>query len=116
MTKKFVHSDKSAKGQRDKNEFLIPDIFTKTSRLIGIDSGREYDYGLICYTGVDLDANVVFEKVTALKKISILRHRGTKKLLTNYLERIKNIRISKSVAIDESFNLVEIKITAANKT
>lgn len=110
MTRKFLHSHKKPNGKKARNEFLIPDIFENTSRLIGIETGISYNYGLVCYTGVDLNADIVFDKATKYRKITILRRRAVKKMLTNYLAQIKEIKISKAVVIDDNYNLIEIKI------
>lgn len=106
MTKKFVRS-----GKKAINEFIIPDIFENKSRLIGIKTGEIYNYGLICYTGVELDTEKVFAKATKERKIRLFSKAIKKKIIEYYLKQIKEIKIGKLVTLDANFNLIEIAIS-----
>ncbi|MBR07259.1 MAG: hypothetical protein CMP48_06185 [Rickettsiales bacterium] len=108
MTKKFLHTDPSINGKGAKSEFLIPDIYNRTTKLIGLETLNPYEFGLVIYTGVDLDTEEVFNRANNKKSISILKRNRCKKIIANYLEDIKNLKIGDVVLLNEAFNLEKI--------
>ncbi len=110
MTKKFIHSDKSINGKGSKTEFLIPDIFNGTNQFIGLDSLKTYEFGLIVFTGVNLDVTEVLNKVNAKRKIGLLKKRKVKAELQKYLTQIKELKIGNTVRFDKSNNLQTVDL------
>ncbi|UXE67270.1 MAG: hypothetical protein KA713_09335 [Chryseotalea sp. WA131a] len=107
MTKKFIHTDKKINGQKCKSEFLIPDVFDDKSRLIGIKSKMVYDFGLVIYTGVDLDENKVLDKLADVTSLSTDEKDKYSQILKDYLSQIKDCKIGKVVTLDDNFKLIE---------
>ena len=92
MTKKFIHTE-------DKKEFLIPDIFDNLDSFIGLKSNNKYNTGIVVYAGKDLTLQMVLDKVIDSKKLNFFQKRKAKKVLTQYLADIKEIKVGKKVSI-----------------
>ena len=115
MTKKFIHTAKKVNGQKCKSEFIIPDIFNGKPNLIGIETGKKYNAGIIVYTGVDLTVDKIFEKAEMLSKIGFFRRRKAKNTISKYLTQIKNTKIGSVVTLTNDHELVKIEKEAAIK-
>lgn len=101
MTKKFI----TGEGKKGKIEFVIPDIVNKKNKFIGIESGNNYETGRICYTGVELSADKVMEKILKKWDLNFLQKRQVRKIINSYLIQIKEFKISKEVKIGPDFKL-----------
>ncbi|WP_420320366.1 hypothetical protein [Flagellimonas sp.] len=104
MTKKFVISVSDI----GKDEFVIPDIFDNESYLLGIKTGKIYQEGIICYTGVDLSASIVLDKIMENRSLDFFQKRKALKIIDKYLVQIKKFKISTKVKIDKDFVLSPI--------
>ena len=109
MTKKFIHTSKELNGTKCKSEFIIPDIFTGSPNLIGLETGRLYKAGHIVYTGVDLTVAEVLEKVEEQKKLGFFKRRKAKKSIEKYLRQIKDIKIGSVVTLNDEHELLKIE-------
>lgn len=107
MTKKFIHSNKEINGKNSRIEFLIPDIFENRPRLIGLQSGKAYEFGMIVYTGVNLDGIKIIDKLTKHRVINEEQKEKYIDVLNQYLHQIKEIKIGKVVRLMDDFKLVE---------
>jgi hypothetical protein len=101
MTKKFIKGE-SEKGS---SEFVIPDIIEEKDRFIGIESGKIYESGLICYTGVELSVDTVIEKILENRSLNFIQKRRAKKVIDLYLKQIKTFKISNSVKVGNGYKL-----------
>lgn len=109
MTKKFVHTSKEINGAKCKNEFIIPDIFSDSPNLIGLETGHQYKAGHIVYTGVDLTVTEVLEKAEKQKKLGFLRKIKAKKTVAKYLRQIKETKIGTVVTLTNKYELLKIE-------
>lgn len=66
MAKKFV----TGISKNGKDEFVVPHIFDKQNCFIGIETGKVYQEGIICYTGVDLTSAKVLDKIIENRNLS----------------------------------------------
>ena len=101
MTKKFI----TGESEKGNSEFVIPDIFEGKDRFIGIESGKIYESGFICYTGVDLSVEKVIEKILENRNLNFLQKRRAKKVIDLYLKQIKMFKISNSVKLRNDYTL-----------
>lgn len=99
MTKKFIESylDTNQKRAR-KREFVIPDILNFTNNFIGIETSKVYSYGMVCYTGVDLNTRIVTDR---LIENQIITSTGeiTNEIIDLYLIDLKQFKIADILSI-----------------
>lgn len=100
MTKKFVTA---------RNEFLIPDVFDFTNSLVGIETGKVYKEGLVVFTGVNLDKDVVMQRVLKHHSLGLFQKIRAKRIINNYLSQISEIKVGKKVKLDLNGSLIELK-------
>jgi hypothetical protein len=99
MTKKFLESYLDLKNKRArKREFIIPDIYNFTNNFIGIETRKEYSYGMICYTGVDLDSTIVIDRLIE-NKIITATSTELIEIIDSYLLDLKQYKISNILSI-----------------
>ncbi|WP_299326229.1 hypothetical protein [uncultured Maribacter sp.] len=101
MTKKFI----TGESEKGSSEFVIPDIIEEKDRFIGIESGKIYESGLICYTGVELSVDKVIEKILENRSLNFIQKRRAKKVIDLYLKQIKTFKISNSVKLGNGYKL-----------
>lgn len=109
MTKKFVHTSKEINGAKCRNEFIIPDIFSDSPKLIGLETGLQYKAGHIVYTGVDLTVAEVLDKAEKQKKLGLLKRRKAKNTIEKYLNQIKIAKIGTAVVLSNEHELLIIE-------
>jgi hypothetical protein len=116
MTRKFVTTFYE-KGihKTKKREFLIPNITCPMDKFIGIETGRVCQYGLVVYTGVDLEVSTIIEKVIENKLISS-SNKEIESVIRNYLTFLKGCKIGDVIELDiksayYNYNITELKIT-----
>ncbi len=109
MTKKFIQTNKSMNGPGVKKEFLIPDIYGDSKCFIGIDTNNRYEFGLIVYTGAELDEEIVLARAIEKKSIGFFQRKNAKKRLKIYLAEIKSLKIDDTVRLSESIGLEKVK-------
>ncbi|MCB1836329.1 MAG: hypothetical protein KDH99_01800 [Alcanivoracaceae bacterium] len=99
MTKKIAYS---LGHDASRGEFLAPVRTGNSHRLIGIETGRVYDQGMVVYTGKALSATMITSKAREFG-ISL-----DEALVNDYLKVIAALRISNKVAVKASpdFQLV----------
>ena len=99
MTKKFIESflDSNHKRPR-KREFVIPDILNFTNNFIGIETKKEYSYGMICYTGVDLDSKIITDRLIE-NQIIKSTDKNINELIDLYLIDLKQYKIADILTI-----------------
>jgi hypothetical protein len=111
MTKKFLiaFSDKGLRKTK-KKEFLIPDFIHFSNYFIGIETFKPCQYGFVVYTGVELTAKVVIEK---LQKNKLLEQPTAEieNLIIDYLQFIKNCKIADVVEISYDSGRFTYKVT-----
>ena len=108
MTKKFIESylDSNQKRPR-KREFVIPDVLNFTNTFIGIETKKEYLYGMICYTGVDLDSKIVTDRLIENQVITT-SNKNINEIIDLYLTDLKQYKIADILTIsyeNEKFRL-----------
>lgn len=101
MTKKFI----TGESEQSSSEFVIPDIYDEKDRFIGIESGKIYESGLICYTGVDLNVDKLMKRILENRNLNFLQKRRAKKVIDLYLKQIKTFKISNSVKLGNGYKL-----------
>ena len=111
MTKKFLISF-SEKGIREtrKNEFLVPNFLETNNKFIGTETGKNCQYGFVVYTGVDLNPDMVIEKLIKSKIIS----KDDPKIaetINNYLLFLKTCKIGDVIEIINEDGQYKYKIT-----
>jgi len=99
MTKKFLiaFSDQGLRKTR-KNEFLVPNPNQLDNLFIGIETGKICQYGLVVYTGEELDPNIIVRKLIENKIIS-KTNSSIDNILTEYLQFIKGCKIADVIEI-----------------
>ena len=99
MTKKFIesHLDSNQKRPR-KREFVIPDILNFTNSFIGIETKKEYSYGMICYTGIDLDSRIVIGRLLE-NQIIAPTDKNLNEIIDLYLLELKQYKIGTIMTI-----------------
>jgi len=106
LTKKFIHTD-TRSPVKSYREFLVPDYLKIEGGFIGLNTLRNYDSGIIVYTGVDLDTEEILSMIE--KKISLdeIQKERYRKLLLDLLMQVKDITIGKKVRVTNNFKIVE---------
>ncbi len=106
LTKKFIHTD-TRSPENLYREFLVPDYFKIEGGFIGLTTLRNYDSGIIVYTGVDLDKEEILSMIE--KKISLdeIQRERYRELLLDLLKQVKDITIGKKVKVIDNFKIVE---------
>jgi hypothetical protein len=116
MTRKFLTTFYE-KGihKTKKNEFLIPNIKCFMDKFIGIETGRACQYGLVVYTGVDLEDSTIIEMIIENKLIST-SNKVIEGVIKNYLTFVKSCKIGDVIELDitsgsYNYTVTELKIT-----
>jgi hypothetical protein len=111
MTRKFVTTFYE-KGihKTKKSEFLIPNIKCPMNKFIGIDTGKVCQYGLVVYTGVDLEVNTIIEKIIENKLIST-SNKLIEGVIKDYLTFVKSCKIGDVIELDINTGSYHYKIT-----
>lgn len=76
-------------------EHLIPSLDGKTPAFVGIQTGKEYDRGYICYVGVDVNADDILSKL----QMEESKGKEVRSILEEYLRQLKQFKIGNVVAI-----------------
>jgi hypothetical protein len=100
MTKKFLiaFSDQGIRKTR-KNEFIVPNLDHLDNYFIGLESGKICQFGIVFYTGYDLDPNIIVQKLIKNKIVS-QSSALIEKTLEEYLTFIKSCKISDVIGIN----------------
>lgn len=99
MTKKFIESYLDSNNKRPrKREFVIPDILDFTDNFIGIETKKLYPYGMVCYTGVDIDATIVTERLIE-NRIITSTDKIINEIIELYLIDLKQYKIADILSI-----------------
>ena len=100
MTKKFLIAfPEQGIRKTKKNEFIIPNLKQLDNYFIGIESSRICQFGIVVYTGYELDPNVVVQKLLR-NKIIPESNSLIEKTLEEYLAFIKKCKISDVIGIN----------------
>ena len=98
MTKKILHSpDESGSS----SEFLVPIKKSAGFVLVGIASGKEYEQGMVVFTGKELTSSMLAAKAE-MGRVPV-----NLALFNAYLEQVRGFKISKLVGVKagKSFEL-----------
>jgi hypothetical protein len=111
MTKKFIESylDTNQKRPR-KREFVIPDILNFTNSFIGIDTKKEYSYGMVCYTGVDLDIKTVTDRLVE-NQIITSTDKVINEIIELYLIDLKQYKIADILSVSYANKTFGLKLS-----
>jgi len=111
MTKKFIESylDFNQKRPR-KREFVIPDILNFTNSFIGIDTKKEYSYGMVCYTGVDLDTKTVTDRLVE-NQIITSTDKVINEIIELYLIDLKQYKIADILSVSYANKTFGLKLS-----
>jgi len=119
MTKKFIESYLDSKHKRPrKREFVIPDILNFTNNFIGIETKKLYQYGTVCYTGVDLDTKIVTERLIE-NRIITSTDKIINEIIELYLIDLKQYKITDILSIsyeNKTFGLKQSDLKREIKT
>ena len=91
ITKKMIAAIKKSDG------FLIPNFETGKG-FLSIKNGKEFNIGLVVYTGVGLDGNSIIEKINEYDTIKYSWIKNSD-IFDRYLIEIKNLKISKHYSL-----------------
>ena len=89
-------------GIKKSDGFLIPNLETGKG-FLSIKNGKEFDVGMVVYTGVGLDGSSIFKKIREHGKVESPWINETE-IFDKYLHQVKNLKIGKwySLVIVES--------------
>jgi hypothetical protein len=111
MTRKFIVSSlDNGIRKTNKNEFLIPNLNEPSNTFIGIESGKICQYGLVVYTGVDLDSNLVIERMIGNKILKVVDSQIAPSI-EELLIFIKNCKVGDIIEVIPQSGKYEYKIT-----
>lgn len=111
MTKKFIESYLDINNKRTrKREFVIPDILNFTNNFIGIETMKEYSYGMICYTGVDLDSKIVTDRLIENQIIKSI-DKNINELIDLYLIDLKQYKIADILTVNHEKGKFVLKLS-----
>ena len=115
MTKKFIESYLVSNHKKtQKREFVIPDVLNFTNNFIGIETKKEYSFGMICYTGVDLDSKIITDRLIKNQLIKSY-DKNINKFIDSYLIDLKQYKISNKVTISYENGKFELKLSDIKK-
>lgn len=108
MPKLFIYSLNTKNCRFDKVECLIPDVFNFKSQLVGIESGKIYDVGIVMYSIVEIEIEIILKKVEFQHSFNFLKKRKAKRILKSYLKQISTFQNGTKIKIDVNYNLQHI--------
>lgn len=115
-TKKMPDSVSFGDVKAKRKEFLVPSP-TESKTLIGIKSGKEYLYGAICYTGVDVFIPNIIDKMKA-NKIDIPDENAYQIVLSRFIDELYRYKIGNVITSsqDSQGNIILIKVAESERS
>jgi len=89
---------------------VIPDILNFTNSFIGIDTKKEYSYGMVCYTGVDLDTKTVTDRLVE-NQIIASTDKVVNEIIELYLIDLKQYKIADILSVSYANKTFGLKLS-----